>query len=60
MIAKKFCPNCGSEDVEMVAAGTTGSWVCRDCGYNGIFPEKTLIGSEEDHDKKHKEGGHKK
>ena len=46
MIAKKFCPRCESEDVEMIAAGTTGTWMCRNCGFTGIFPEKTLVGSE--------------
>ena len=47
MIGKKFCPSCGSENVEMVAGGMTGAWMCSDCGYSGsIFPEKPIIGSK--------------
>ncbi len=47
MISKKFCPKCKSEDVEMVAGGITGSWVCGNCGFMGtVFPEKEIIGSE--------------
>ncbi len=47
MITKKFCPNCGSNDVELVAGGITGSWMCRNCGYLGsIFPEKPILGRE--------------
>lgn len=44
---KKFCPRCDSEDVDMAAGGITGGWMCRDCGYSGIFPEKPLILEEE-------------
>lgn len=40
MLGKKFCPECGSENVDMVAGGVTGSWVCADCGFVGAFPEK--------------------
>ncbi len=44
MLMKKFCPNCGSEDIDMVTGGITGSWICRKCGYSGsIFPEKPII-----------------
>ena len=44
MLTKKFCPRCKSENVEMIAAGVTGSFMCRDCGYSGsIFPEKEIF-----------------
>jgi ribosomal protein L37AE/L43A len=46
MISKKFCPLCKGEDVEMMAGGVTGSWMCKKCGYNGIMPEKEFIGGE--------------
>ncbi len=47
MIGKKFCPNCGGDDVEMVAGGITGAWMCADCGYSGsIFPEKPIVGGK--------------
>ena len=47
MISKKFCPNCGSEDVMMVAGGMTGTWMCKNCGYSGsVFPEKEILGRE--------------
>ncbi len=46
MIGKKFCPNCGSEEVVMVAGGITGAWMCKECSYSGsIFPEQPLIGA---------------
>lgn len=44
---KKFCPNCGSDEVDLAAGGITGMWMCRDCGYTGIFPEKPLVMTEE-------------
>jgi len=45
MLSKKFCPNCGSEEVRMVASGMTGAWMCKKCGFSGsIFPEKEIIG----------------
>jgi len=40
ILGKKFCPQCDSENVDMVAGGVTGSWICVDCGYVGAFPEK--------------------
>ena len=47
MIGKKFCPSCGGDNVEMVAGGMTGAWMCVDCGYSGsIFPEKPIVGSK--------------
>ncbi len=49
MITKKFCPNCGSDDVQMIAGGTIGTWICKNCGFSGsIFPEKPIVGSEAD------------
>jgi transcription elongation factor Elf1 len=47
IIGKRFCPQCGSESVDMVAGGVTGTWMCNDCGFTGMFPEKPLIESEE-------------
>lgn len=43
ILAKKFCPECGSENVQMVAGGITGGWMCGDCGYTGQCPEKPLV-----------------
>jgi len=46
MITKKFCPRCGSEDVEMVAGGTMGTFICKNCLFSGsVFPEKSIVGS---------------
>jgi len=52
MIAgKRFCPNCGSEDIEMMDGGVTGSMQCQDCGFYGtIFPERTFIGEGDEAD----------
>lgn len=48
MTGKKFCPRCGSDDVEMVAGGITGSFMCNNCGYSGsVFPEKEFVGGEQ-------------
>ena len=45
MLAKKFCPNCRSEEVMMVAGGITGAWMCKNCGFSGsVFPEKEIFG----------------
>lgn len=47
MLSKKICPRCKSENVQMVAGGTTGTWMCEDCGYSGsIFPEKEIVGGK--------------
>lgn len=41
MYKAKFCPQCESEDVEMVSGGITGTWKCMNCGFQGaVFPEK--------------------
>jgi predicted nucleic-acid-binding Zn-ribbon protein len=50
MLMKKFCPNCGSDNIELVAGGITGGSMCADCGYTGLFPEKPLIIKEGDDD----------
>ncbi len=48
MLSIKFCPRCNSEDIQMVAGGIIGTWVCKNCGYSGsIFPEKEIVGSEQ-------------
>ena len=46
MITKKICPNCGSDDVTMVAGGITGNWMCKRCGYQGSVLEKEIVGKE--------------
>jgi len=44
MIGKKFCPNCGGENITFVAGGTIGTSICKTCGYSGaLFPEKEII-----------------
>jgi ribosomal protein L37AE/L43A len=43
MITTKICPNCGSEDVHMIAGGVTGSWMCKKCGHRGAVFEKEII-----------------
>jgi len=49
MLTIKICPNCGSDEVEMIAGGITGSWMCKHCGFSGsIFPEKVIAGGEID------------
>jgi len=53
MLTKKFCPNCGSEEVYMVSGGITGTWMCKKCGYTGPVFEKEIIESEQ---KTNKEG----
>lgn len=47
MITKKICPNCGSEEVYMIAGGMTGTWMCKSCGHIGPVFEKEIIGSEQ-------------
>lgn len=45
MLTKKFCPRCGSENVQVIAGGIIGTWMCADCGFSGsVFPEKEIIG----------------
>jgi len=46
MITVKICPNCGSENVYMIAGGTTGQWMCKKCGHVGPVFEKEIIGRE--------------
>lgn len=62
VISKKFCPNCGSENVDLIAGGTIGMWMCKNCGYNGsVFPEKPIAGRElKTFDKDLKVSGNKK
>ncbi len=33
----KFCPKCGSTNIEWVLPHTWSKWECRDCGYIGVF-----------------------
>jgi transposase-like protein len=31
----KKCPKCKSENITLHAAGHTGQYLCKDCGYTG-------------------------
>ena len=33
----KYCPNCGSSNIEWVLPQTWSKWRCRDCGYEGAL-----------------------
>ena len=33
----KFCPNCGSKDIDWVLPQTWSKYECKDCGYIGVF-----------------------
>ncbi|MFB6166774.1 MAG: hypothetical protein ABEJ62_00745 [Candidatus Nanohaloarchaea archaeon] len=50
---KRICPNCGSTDIGTDTTSVisrlslSGSLECRECGYNGIFPEVDEEGLEE-------------
>jgi len=33
----KFCPRCGSKDIEWVLPQDRQKWECRECGYIGAF-----------------------
>ena len=51
-MGRKFCPRCGSEDVNMAAGGITGTWKCEKCSYIGsIFPEKEIEEKKNENDK---------
>ena len=48
MASQRFCPNCGSEDVEPDTSHSNvlgemifnqNKWVCNECGYSGLVPE---------------------
>jgi hypothetical protein len=48
---KRFCPNCGSDNIDFVAGGMTGSFMCNDCEYSGsVFPTKGKSKDEEETD----------
>ncbi len=34
---RKFCPNCGSSNIEWTLPQTWSTWQCKDCGYIGAF-----------------------
>jgi len=49
MVGKKFCPRCQSEEVQMIAGGTVGTWMCKKCGFSGsVFPEMEIVGSNQE------------
>ncbi len=33
----KFCPNCGSKNIDWVLPQTWSKYECKDCGYVGVF-----------------------
>ena len=33
----KFCPNCGSHNIDWVLPHDRQKWMCKDCGYMGAF-----------------------
>jgi len=33
----KFCPNCGSTNIEWTLPQTWSKWGCKDCGYIGAL-----------------------
>ena len=33
----RFCPKCGSKNIEWVLPQTWSKWECKDCGYVGAF-----------------------
>jgi transcription initiation factor TFIIIB Brf1 subunit/transcription initiation factor TFIIB len=33
----KFCPKCGSKNIEWVLPQDWSKWECKDCGYIGVF-----------------------
>lgn len=33
----KFCPRCGSKNVDWVLPQTWSKWECKDCGWTGSF-----------------------
>ena len=47
-MGEKFCPKCGSEDVELEAGGVSGNYRCNKCGYMGIVPEREDYKTEEE------------
>lgn len=40
LMKKKFCPQCGSEDVELI--DSNDRWMCAECGFTGKFPEHAV------------------
>ena len=34
---KRFCPNCGSPDIEWELPQTWSKWRCKNCGYIGAL-----------------------
>ena len=39
---ERFCPECESSNVVMEAGGIGGAWICNECGYVGIAPERSI------------------
>lgn len=33
----KFCPRCGSKNVDWVLPQTWSKWECKNCGWTGVF-----------------------
>lgn len=45
IMKKKFCPQCGSEDVELI--DSNDRWMCSECGFTGKFPEHSVTGRDD-------------
>jgi len=37
LLMVKFCPRCGSKNIEWVIPHDRQKWECKDCGYIGAF-----------------------
>jgi len=54
----KFCPRCGSKNVEWVLPQTWSKWECRECSWTGAFIVEDGLMAEEirkEYNKKQKE-----
>lgn len=46
-MAERFCPVCGSTEIEPYAGFVSASYKCKKCGYVGnFFPEKVKRGEK--------------
>jgi len=37
MISMRFCPRCGSKNINWILPQDWSKWECKDCGYIGAF-----------------------
>lgn len=55
----KFCPRCGSSNIEWVIPQTWSKWECRQCGYIGpLIIEDGIIAEQLQKDYEHHLGKH--